>query len=1489
MPDPVVTPTLGTQLFGWLLSYLGGKVADATIRGIYTSLTKNKDEEKALVRALDKAITKFKKKHSRLYLSFFDEHFVQERAIEEFSKILVLKPPDTATLVEEYISQFGGHVEREHITRATEDFMGYVLEAMKEEPALRALYSQHRIDEIHQRIITLPTLDDFEGAIRKLSIPVQKTREEIIPVIETDAILSIFSRKSLSLLRWPQTLDDGEWIERPELDSLLAKIGGEEKVSVLLGAPGSGKSALLSRLGDQLIKDGVVCLALKAEDLPRQTETLPALQEWLGLPAPIQECFSRLAKVRPVVLLIDQLDALCKVIDIQTQRLSILLDLIHAVKDKENVHIIVSCREFEYRHDTRFHALDAIEENLELPSWETTSEILSARGIDSSNWPEQFREILRTPQHLKVFLELLVPNKQKVFDSYQGMLEEVWKQHVVDNSGSPLRAECINKIAMDMGEREELSVPYATYETYKKEIEQLIARGILRYSEDGHQIAFTHQTLFDFARTRAFISTEGSLSDYVLKRQDALFVRPVLWSALNYLRLADQKNYLDELGRIWEDESLRLHLRLMLIDFLGQLPDPSDQEADMFITSLEDERLCKRALISLQGSRGWFEKLESIHLPNLMKAHDIPGWILVGILIKAMLFARERVLVLVESHWKDSPEHWGWLFHFLREVKEWDPRFVELAMGVIKDSRATPGETVILAEKAQTAHISAGSRLVAIKLWQKLERVRVTKPELPDPPPPDADEVEKGVHDWSLDRALYNRFSQLIDDNDWHGIEKVATQAPLHFLDEIFPWFTEVLEEIAYDEHAIINEYRDDRSMGIDRSSYVVEALINAVEAHSQEHPKAYIEFVERSKSCTLKLIHKILAKGLVNLTTSHLQYVLQYLLEDSRRLSLGGVEDRHSISNALINNLVPNLCDEEALELEQCLLDYKYYKGNFDEDGPKERFERTKRGREHRLRLLRSFPRERLSIDTQKLLDEENRAFASMWGRDAYFSGGGTVGSPMSATQMEESKDENIIKLFDELTDETDWDHPKNRMSLIGGSVQASREFAEFSKQDPNRALALMNGFQPGKQERPAAVALREMANNGKIESKKLIQVIFDLVERGFFTDDFQGEIAWALKSVTKESEGLSDSICELLKGWLRDADVQQEESPEVGEDDVEDARGNSILWGMGGMEILPHGNFPILEALQFGYLLRKQPEYSKWLDVLEEHLERQETDKVWKVFLPHLRYLGNGDLERGRNFINSVFKKHPDVLCSKQAILLLARLHGWVDRDLYQDWMEQLLESEWGLAPQAFGELIGILAAIHDNWEWAQRQLELVIKGEFPDPKALEGMRLGLVFAAAHHWKEESYRPFATSVLIRLMPLGDGIVGHGISDVFRAAHPLPVCEETNQLLDGLIEWPQILESGDLFFLLENIPTLVRSEPDRAARLSMLIIDGLKDTKRGFFRHDTKHLVDVAITLQRMKEYRSHGMDIFERLMELEAYGTKEALRELDLERWVH
>ncbi|MBI5049444.1 MAG: TIR domain-containing protein [Nitrospirae bacterium] len=154
-----------------------------------------------------------------------------------------------------------------------------------------------------------------------LNIP-KATRPTIVNVSFEDIKKALF-KASNSLLNWPSTLSDGRWLERDELNQIKEKIESEStSITLLLGPPGSGKSALLARLAHEFIADNMALMAIKADLLPADIGTSEQLMKTLHLPAAPLYCIEVLSKLEPIVLIVDQLDALADMVDLHSGRTS---------------------------------------------------------------------------------------------------------------------------------------------------------------------------------------------------------------------------------------------------------------------------------------------------------------------------------------------------------------------------------------------------------------------------------------------------------------------------------------------------------------------------------------------------------------------------------------------------------------------------------------------------------------------------------------------------------------------------------------------------------------------------------------------------------------------------------------------------------------------------------------------------------------------------------------------------------------------------------------------------------------------------------------------------------------------------------------------------------------------------------------------------------------------------------------------------------------
>ena len=369
----------------------------------------------------------------------------------------------------------------------------------------------------------------------------------------------------------------------------------------------------------------------------------------------------KLAAREPVLVVIDQLDALADLVVQHSGRLRVLLDLVQELADVPGLHIVLSCRSFEQRHDPALRDVVATALSLELPPWTDVLPIIEARGLQAANWNEDIREVLRSPHALDTFLTLLEgASEPEALRSFHGLLEQQWSRHVSSDSTGRRRATILH-LARLMADREVLGLPIAIVDDHLEEIRSLTAAGLLRIDQALGRVEFRHQTLYEFVRARSFLEESGRLTDAVRLHQSSLRVRPQLWHALGYFRSASPEDYGTEIERLWSAD-IRPHLKMLLIEFLGRQTSPIVAEQRLALESMDDPWFRPRFLGAAVGSPGWFSTLAPVHLPALMSTAEDQSQLLVPLLDSALKSDATTVFDLVTRYW---------LFDSAKDILSW--------------------------------------------------------------------------------------------------------------------------------------------------------------------------------------------------------------------------------------------------------------------------------------------------------------------------------------------------------------------------------------------------------------------------------------------------------------------------------------------------------------------------------------------------------------------------------------------------------------------------------------------------------------------------------------------------------------------------------------------------------------------------------------------------------------------------------------------------
>jgi hypothetical protein len=1275
---------------------------------------------------------------------------------------------------------------------------------------------------------------------------------------------------SAPLLSWPSTLPEGTWLPRPELHTLIANIdGAATSTHFLLGEPGCGKSSLLVRLAQGKQAAGWVVLAIKADRLPPDLRDREAFTRHLNLGADTSLVLRQLAKSGPVLVVIDQVDALADLVVQQSARLRVLLDLVQDLCDAPGVHTVISCRTFEQKHDPALRNLDATILTLELPAWATVLPVLVARGLQADLWNQDLQQVLRSPHALDIFLSLLEgATEPAALKSFHGLLEKQWETQVLSDTTGKRRI-AIQNLAKLMADREVLGLPMAIVEDHFAEIQSLAASGLLRVDSGLGRVEFRHQTLYEFVRARSFLEESGSLTDTVRAQQSSLRIRPQLWHALGYFRGASPEDYGTEINRLWAAD-LRPHLKMLLIEFLGRQTTTLPAEKRLVERALADQWFLPRFIGAAIGSPGWFAVLASTHIPRLMALADDQAQLLLPLLRQALHFDTDTVLALVVRHW---------LSNQTRDVLSWHVLGggeVVPKKGLWLDSLVTiAGRTPIadwaighLAGVVSTALPTEAPRIVAAWLKRQIESANAPL----ETAPSDDEATAVGVS---------QRVQSVFEAQQFHDMEAIAEAAPGAFVTAIWPLLLQGLHLCAVYEPGIVVCYRQNRGLifqdldeeALRQDHPLIRSVQLAIQAWADTDAAGYLDFADEHSGSDLLLVHRLMSCGRLHAARHFPLRVFDYLVTDARRLVLGPYSDVHKESIALIEAISPLLDRTRLASLERTLITWRHYSAAAPaDDDASVRHKRLKWERQHRLRLLRAIPVAHRSNDFQLLIDQEERAFPSQKALDFYSTGMHSIESPVSSEQMERASDADVLNLFSELSDDSAWDHPRHRMK--GGAIQAGRELANLAKKDLAKALRIVKALEPGRNEIPVALVLRELVPGG-LAATALYALVAELEDKGFVSADFRQEASSAIGSAVSKESPVPDELIDRMERWLHPLAHESTHQDEI------DSTGkqSSVLWGGGSIMTLPNGNYPTLSALTASCLCAEPARVDRWLDILERHAFRAESPKVWEALLRHeLLNLRMAERARAESLIDTLVDKLPSLVNGRAWVHFVARAYHWSSPASTKRWVMRTLKDATN--GQGAGELIGLRCVRFPAEIWSRAEAHSLAAG------ASSSASRGLAYCVAHLWHEPMARPVVHPLLLLLLCSGDEQVLNALSDLF-LNDGFAADAETRELLDAFVAYPNVLKNGRAERLPELLAKLVAAEPERVCLVAHALLDTAGDQMGNIATSwylSTEWLLDIALQLQDLENaQRAAGSMLFERMLEFNIPQAMKLTLDLD------
>ncbi|MCA9190698.1 MAG: AAA family ATPase [Planctomycetales bacterium] len=1254
-------------------------------------------------------------------------------------------------------------------------------------------------------------------------------------------------------------------LDRSEILELRQKIANSTgEVFCILGVPGSGKTTVIKQLIEDCQSEGYYVLPIKADLIPVDCSFAAWLQQSFSGDRLSVDVIASVAKDRRVVIFLDQLDAIAALVDLSSSRLNDVIEFIGIASQIDNVSIVCSCRNFEFNHDTRFQVLNAVPIQLELPSWEAVSSELTKAGIiNVDGMPSEMREVLRNPQHFQLYLRCFKNiDESTAFRSYYSMLDERWNQVINTES----RRDVVYELASLSIECESLWVPAVLLESQQQAITDLEAAEIL--SNDGKKIGFQHQTMLEYVKARLFTRNNQSLCEHVLARQHAVHVRPTIWSVLTYLREADPAKYAYELNGLFQSE-LRLHVRYLLFDFLGQVLNPSDQEVLQMTSRLavDDDR--KRVLISIQGNPAWFEKLCVTHFASQMALASDQAWPMIGVISQMWGQNRDACLRLIKRNWLPYPEKDELTRRTMTQLEKWDKDAVGVVCTLIR--RANVAEDRIWWAEQLVSTISQDQPELAPSVFVETMRRR-----------------------WNGREPSGYRDGPLTDDKGWYDLPEVAKAAPNAFVKCVWPWFVEQANKHYSDQSSSVlnyyggglNDFEIDNTHG---NHYIVQAICIALKTAAVENSTEFVEFTGPTWNSESLPLHRMLAQSLEASIEVNAQAALDYLRQDQRRFFLGSYDKGEQYDSCmLVAALGRSLNQADIDELVQLIIAATPYRADIVISEAQRQFEY-----EARQVLLASLPTDRIdrSVRAEYALGSED---IPQFGHVRSYGRSGFVREipKLSKEQLEVSTEAEILESVQgplELErDYSNWIEAEGVFERPGGARAQTMELCELAKENYERVIPLIPKLCQQGSDYTVAELLMSLADS-ELPAEDAHRLVAELSQLGEASEHFRSNAGYLLYKRSKD--GLPTDVLALLHAWLLGPwpSEMSERSNNSNEDRKVESKPSPILWALGGSAVIHSRCYWALRAVTNGYLAKPPANTKNWLELIEQLIDSEISDGSWRLYCDDLRWISikGCDLVLAESVISKLFQRKPLVAQSAEGVRLIANVAYELSPAFVGSYLNDLKSSEDKWLNQAYGELLALLALRKEPHAWAIEELQTAIQSFLEEPRKFEAVAVGLAFTAAHMWVEPDAQSDCRKILCSLMPPAGDAVGQAIGSVFFMRDNLAVDEDARRLLHSLSLNPKLLSGGFVEQLVDHMVPLAEYLRNEVLNVCELIV-----AHRGRELLSICHslyqigpqLVNIAMTLQRFDDTRSQALELLENLLRIGLADANAVLNENDL-----
>ena len=918
------------------------------------------------------------------------------------------------------------------------------------------------------------------------------------------------------------TLIRGQLIARDEAIKLAEAVDAK-KLVLLDGVAGTGKSDVLLQYIQQLENAGSPYLAFRL-DRTDPTRDPDQLGQQLRLPASPATTLATVAQDRPAVLIIDQLDAVSQASGRNPQFLECIEEVVRTAYAIPSLRVVLACRTFDIKHDAHIRRLlelgekdDLAQVTVDLLPLEKVKAALLSFGRAPEAFSSQQLELLRVPFHLALVSGLSTESNTTAISNAADLLGAFWREQKrnIDHriGGESNWVAIVRRLAQYMSEHQALRAPAAIVDQWDAYAEAMISARVL--TRDGQQLAFFHETFFDYVFARQHVGSDTLAS--LLAQDQLLFRRGQVRQILAYEREAAPSEYKRDLRHVLFDASIRFHIKHMVAGWLSHL-EPTAFEWALLAPVLEDSShelykpswrvMFAEAWFKFADARGWIEQ-------RLVAEDHTTEWIaaILGQLVNKL---PSRVAVLVSSR-LTSPEWQRRIGGILLQADLSKERALfDLYVRSLIDREPPPDsedsyEFGNAAQELRTSNPSWACEMLALYIEHRTSIA-----------------WKRGCPSPFQDAKVFPRNLHLGE-----FIFAITESVPEQFIDRVFPTMLEILRRTSKDvgTDRLVADTTWHRFYFTGQDDFD-EMLFRGAERSfgklAERAPDRFITLLNSLQGENLETVAHLLFEGFRGNPSRLADLAIEYLLTDHRRFRVRLLTNDYWGTRRMLEAITPYAAAASLERLEQALL--SYYPDWVQSLG------------EAQFALLGGIAVERRSPIVQKRLQELRRKFGTDDAPEPEEVEVVEIVSPIPNEAAQKMDDEQWLRAVDRYSavrarGGRDW--------RKGGAEELARVLGAQAKELPERFARLALKFDDDVNDAYFDAILRSVQ-----ESKEPISVesAVELVERCHLLPNRPCG-RWIAGPLLRNSDAdLPTKVLEIV-GWYAEHDPDPEEAREPSE----------------------------------------------------------------------------------------------------------------------------------------------------------------------------------------------------------------------------------------------------------------------------------------------------------------------------------------------------